>query len=105
MPGGKPASAVEGTLFVAGVVDMGQPGICSAPSVSEAWPEAKARHPNRSRQGCDKVDLSLRLVTQICNLLYRRFPIGRASEPTRALQVKNLRYSRLKICVTGALQV
>jgi hypothetical protein len=46
------------------------------------------------------------LVAQICNLLYRRFLIGRASESSCALAVADvpqnaiLRYSRLQICAT-----
>src|ERR1035441_1886156 len=47
-------------------------------------------------------------VTQICNLLYRRFVIGRSLGtrqligPARALQNTILRYSRLQICATSA---
>ncbi len=52
-------------------------------------------------------------VTQIFNLPYRRFSIGRRSDGfgfRRALrrsdgqQVENLRYGRFKICVTGAVR-
>src|SRR6266568_3704747 len=49
---------------------------------------------------------NLRVVAQICNLLYRRFVIGRASHhPSRrvltdAPQNAILRYSRLQICAT-----
>ena len=45
-------------------------------------------------------------VAQICNLLYRRFVIGRASERSSALALADvpqnaiLRYSRLQICAT-----
>ena len=54
-------------------------------------------------------------VAQISNLLYRRFPIGKATDAGGAWrfgsasvrwwrqQVKNLRYSRLKICATVPL--
>ena len=67
------------------------------PLRTQDWGRANRSYPEAS----DKVDVSLWLVTQICNLLYRRFPIGTAPEPTGALQVKNLRYSRLKICATA----
>ena len=46
------------------------------------------------------------LVAQICNLPYRRFTIGRASESSSALVLAGalqnpiLRYSRLQICAT-----
>src|SRR6185295_2580505 len=46
------------------------------------------------------------LVAQICNLPYRRFVIGRASETSSALELADvpqnaiLRYSRLQICAT-----
>ena len=46
------------------------------------------------------------LVAQICNLPYRRFLIGRASEISSALSFTDvpqnaiLRYSRLQICAT-----
>jgi hypothetical protein len=46
------------------------------------------------------------LVAQICNLPYRRFVIGRASESSSALALADLsqneilRYSRLQICAT-----
>jgi hypothetical protein len=46
------------------------------------------------------------LVAQICNLLYRRFAIGRApnlgwrGESVRAQQNAILRYSRFQICAT-----
>jgi len=56
-----------------------------------------------------KPNLSVK-VAQIFNLLYRRFAIGRvgaeinfdSARSTQAgrQQVKNLRYSRLKICAT-----
>src|SRR6266581_2118978 len=45
-------------------------------------------------------------VAQICNLLYRRFAIGRVSPASRTLAVAAgpqnviLRYSRLQICAT-----
>ena len=48
----------------------------------------------------DKVNASPWDVAQICNLLYRRFEIGKASNACGARQVANLRYSRLKICAT-----
>ena len=46
------------------------------------------------------------LVAQICNLPYRRFVIGRASESSNALGLADLqqnailRYSRVQICAT-----
>ena len=46
------------------------------------------------------------LVAQICNLPYRRFAIGRASESSSALALADLpqnailRYGRLQICAT-----
>jgi len=46
------------------------------------------------------------VVARICNLLYRRFVIGRASESSNALALAEvpqnaiLRYSRLQICAT-----
>jgi hypothetical protein len=45
------------------------------------------------RTASDKVGVSLCAVAQICNLLYRRFLIGRAPEQVGTLQVANLRYS------------
>ena len=48
----------------------------------------------------------LSVVAQICNLPYRRFVIGRASESSSALALAHvwqnaiLRYSRLEICAT-----
>ena len=50
------------------------------------------------------------LVAQICNLPYRRFVIGRASESSTALAIAGvpqnaiLRYSRLQICATLNIQ-
>src|ERR1035437_8670969 len=50
-------------------------------------------------------------VAQVSNLLYRRFPIGRAlsslgvRELPDAPQVGNLRYSRLEICATSKKSV
>src|SRR5688572_3407904 len=46
-------------------------------------------------------------VAQIFNLLYRRFVIGRTSDPSHApwfacvWQGATLRYSRLQVCATG----
>jgi hypothetical protein len=73
------------------------------------------RSPNRFsgfRQGVEAVETvyvfiaQRRLVAQICNLPYRRFIIGRASESSSALALADLpqnailRYSRLQICAT-----
>ena len=41
-------------------------------------------------------------VAQIFNLPYRRFVIGRTLLASGRWQVKNLRYSRLQVCATGA---
>src|ERR1043165_7722858 len=41
-------------------------------------------------------------VAQIFNLPYRRFLIGRTFLAGDRWQVKNLRYSRLQVCATGA---
>src|SRR5438128_9540369 len=41
-------------------------------------------------------------VAQIFNLPYRRFVIGRTLLAGGRWQVKNLRYSRLPVCATGA---
>ena len=41
-------------------------------------------------------------VAQIFNLPYRRFVIGRTLLAAGMWQVKNLRYSRLQVCATGA---
>ena len=41
-------------------------------------------------------------VAQIFNLPYRRFVIGRTLLASGSWQVKNLRYSRLQVCATGA---
>ena len=41
-------------------------------------------------------------VAQIFNLPYRRFVIGRTMLAGGRWQVKNLRYSRLQVCATGA---
>ena len=52
--------------------------------------------------------LQRRPVAQICNLPYRRFAIGRASESSSALALGGasqnaiLRYGRLQICATNA---
>src|SRR5262245_40458896 len=43
-----------------------------------------------------------RAVAQILNLPYRRFGIGRTWRAGHISQVKNLRYSRLQVCATGA---
>jgi hypothetical protein len=46
-------------------------------------------------------------VAQICNLLYRRFAIGRLpnfpeiQEMSCGQQIRNPRYSRLQICAAG----
>ena len=42
-------------------------------------------------------------VAHIFNLPYRRFVIGRTLLAGRRWQVKNLRYSRLQVCATGAV--
>jgi hypothetical protein len=50
------------------------------------------------------------VVAQICNLPYRRFVIGRASESSNALALADvqqnaiLRYSRLQICATRSVR-
>src|SRR6266550_1389197 len=41
-------------------------------------------------------------VAQIFNLPYRRFVIGKTLLASGNWQVKNLRYSRLQVCATGA---
>src|SRR6266571_195493 len=47
-------------------------------------------------------NLYLFTVAQIFNLPYRRFVIGRTLFAGGRWQVKNLRYSRLQVCATGA---
>ncbi len=41
-------------------------------------------------------------IAQIFNLPYRRFVIGKTLLAAGRWQVKNLRYSRLQVCATGA---
>src|SRR5262249_17294626 len=59
-----------------------------------------------TRAVADMFSEQLRFVAQICNLLYRRFVIGRASDSPSALALADapqnpiLRYSRLQICAT-----
>jgi len=57
-----------------------------------------ARYKDFSQSG----RLYLFTVAQIFNLPYRRFVIGRALLAGDRWQVKNLRYSRLQVCATGA---
>ena len=55
-------------------------------------------------------EVRARFVAQVSNLLYRRFPIGRASElqdafgRSQGLQAGSLRYSRLETCATPKAQ-
>jgi len=50
-----------------------------------------------------------KVVAQVSNLLYRRFPIGKASESLSALKMwsvrrlEALRYSRLETCATTGM--
>src|SRR5260370_37488648 len=53
---------------------------------------APAASPRPLHRASDKVGVSSCRVAQICNLLYRRFLIGKAPKLSGGLQVANLRY-------------
>src|SRR6266705_3260238 len=63
-----------------------------------ATPQSKAVN----RKFTTSLDNPHRSVAQIFNLPYRRFVIGRTLLAGGRWQVKNLRYSRLQVCATGA---
>ena len=74
---------------------------------SEAGTIAEQTCPkDTGRCGTDVFSARRGLVAQICNLPYRRFVIGGASENSSALVLADapqnaiLRYSRLQICAT-----